>query len=300
MKIHQLLTTLNQIKTDFGSSVFAPGNEGQLVAVLKDMLGANYDYCEIPFGIFCVIMGAAASRDAFRAFESVEQHRAVDVHRELVIKLYVEQGIDRAASAAVLGLIANLAGKDGLFEALWQREQGVIREKLKIGDGLAFGGIDWRVLRIGNFGRSALICSIDILEMRPYCSDLRDISWRTSLARKYLNSSFYRSFSKRDRERVIRTSIYNPDNPLYGTPGHPSTKDRIFLLDIDEARLLFSDQKDRIAYHKGQPTWWWLRSVGATNRGTMGISSDGSFDSYNSLAAGRVSRGIRPALWLEV
>lgn len=63
--------------------------------------------------------------------------------------------------------------------------------------------------------------------------------------RTYLNGEFYNSFSDADRERIIKVTNQNNDNPWYGTSGGNPTTDKVFLLSIDEVVKYFGDSGQR-------------------------------------------------------
>lgn len=67
------------------------------------------------------------------------------------------------------------------------------------------------------------------------------MTWETSHIREYLNGEFYASFDTDDRNRIVEVVNENNDNPWYGTDGGNATKDKIFLLSIDEVVRYFGD-----------------------------------------------------------
>ena len=304
----RILNILSQIKENFGEAIFSPKNDMRLKSILKDTFQGGNDYIleDIPFYMFCEILRVSAIEDIYASFLRGGLARVGDIHAEFVYKLFKDYGIDRQASSIVLQILAQVAGFSlpvvsvASSSVLQVAPTAIaVAASPSVGDILNFNGISWRILKLAK-NDTALCISRDIIEVRPYCDDLHNISWRKSMLRKYLNSTFYRKFARNERNRIIRTDINNPDNPIYGTRGERNTNDHIFCLSINEVMGLFFDIQDRVATYKGQPYWWWLRSVGATNRGTTGVNSDGTFGAYSSLAAGRVSRGVRPALWLRI
>jgi hypothetical protein len=197
----------------------------------------------------------------------------------------------------------------------------------KIGDIIPFGYYKWRVLDVQ--GDEALIITKDVIEKRPYnIGYLSDATWETCDLRKYLNSEFLQKFTKEQQGLIVERTNHNPDNLWYGTKGGRDTRDKIFLLSIEEVDRYFGDSgdylnkrrkkydngkwiansdgyefsnsydDDRIANYGGGACWWWLRSPGDISRSAAlvdiggGVSVDGSGVDCNG--------GVRPALWLKV
>jgi serine/threonine protein kinase len=161
--------------------------------------------------------------------------------------------------------------------------------------------ITWRVLAIED-GR-ALVISEYVLEQRPYNDGEEknaEITWEESTLRQYLNGEFLQaSFSVDEQSYIVTVTNENPDNPASGTDGGNATKDRAFLLSIEEAEKYFTGNSDRVADDlQGQALWWLLRSPGTAGVYAARVNSDGAVDigGYGV----RVVDGVRPALWLNL
>jgi hypothetical protein len=122
------------------------------------------------------------------------------------------------------------------------------------------------------------------------------------------------------------------DNRWYGTDGGNSTKDKVFLLSIEEVIKYFGDSGDlanrkgwywnwedsqdelrdgkgyyindqhnsgRVAKSNNIGYWWWLRSPGYHQYDAAGVNDDGSIF-LNGYHADYPSGGVRPALWLNL
>ncbi|MDD6035308.1 MAG: DUF6273 domain-containing protein [Lachnospiraceae bacterium] len=64
-------------------------------------------------------------------------------------------------------------------------------------------------------------------------------------AGRWLNSDFYRTaFSEKERASIAETLVRNADNPEYGTEGGNDTRDKVFLLSIEEATTYFDSDPD--------------------------------------------------------
>ncbi|MCL2771935.1 MAG: DUF6273 domain-containing protein [Oscillospiraceae bacterium] len=107
------------------------------------------------------------------------------------------------------------------------------------GGKIRFGAYDWYVL--DKQDDRALILTEKVIERRAYHKQVCEITWEMCDMRKYLNGEFYNSFSAVNRERIIEVVNENNENPWFGTSGGNPTKDKIFLLSIDEVMKYFGD-----------------------------------------------------------
>ena len=199
--------------------------------------------------------------------------------------------------------------------------------KERVGSIIKFGGMDWRVLNVQ--GKRALIITENIIELRRYNVELKEVTWETCTLRKYLNGEFYAKFTKEDQGRIAETKISNPDNLWYGTKGGNDTTDKIFLLSLEEADKYFGNSGDyinkirkehkdgkwvpandgygfsnendsgRIAKYNDKALWWWLRSPGYSSKIAVLVYVDGTVYVHGSdVSNGNL--GLRPALFLNL
>ncbi len=99
--------------------------------------------------------------------------------------------------------------------------------------------IEWIVLR--REGNKVLLLSKLCLDCKQFNTDYNNATWENCNVRKWLNQKFINdAFSQREQEKILATSIPNPDNAEYETPGGNDTTDKIFLLTIDEAENLLN------------------------------------------------------------
>lgn len=202
-------------------------------------------------------------------------------------------------------------------------------KNVEVGSIFSFGGYDWRVLDIKK--GSALIITECIIEQRPYHNAYKDITWDDCTLRKYLNCEFYEKFTTEEKSRVIPVLNKNSDNQWYGSNGGADTKDRVFLLSLEEICTYFGNSlsnlmnpgknqrywfqrkdennRNRLARLLGKEGhwWWWLRSPGRVNVkaayifGTDGnIGIQGNNILKGNISDGRCTGGVRPALWLKL
>jgi len=200
----------------------------------------------------------------------------------------------------------------------------------KIGGIIPFGDYNWLVLDVQN--NKALILAENGIEGRKYHEKDNDITWGECTLRKYLNGEFLQKFTNEQQKRIEETLIINNDNLWYGTKGGNDTKDKIFLLSIEEADKYFGDSGDyqnkrriklkdgkciitsdgeffsnihdseRIAKYEKNinvQCWWWLRSPGIFGFYSAYVYIDGRID-VSGCRGIEYKNGVRPALWLKL
>jgi tetratricopeptide (TPR) repeat protein len=138
----------------------------------------------------------------------------------------------------------------------------------------------------------------DIVTKMPYHQPGGNITWENCTLRKWLNTEFYNSLPDFIKSRVVEVTNQNPDNSEYKTPGGNPTKDRVFLLSLDEVQKYFKDNSARVAKYNGSDCWWWLRSPGYGAGCAAIVYDGGDVDAIGSYVDFDV--GVRPALWLNL
>lgn len=200
---------------------------------------------------------------------------------------------------------------------------------MQIGDKIAFGRYQWRVLDIQD--NTALLVTEYIIEQCAYHDAYKDITWADCSLRKYLNGEFYDKFDVTDKARIITVLNKNSDNQWYGSKGGVDTRDNIFLLSLEEVCQYFGDSLSKLQNRgknqrywferkdennskrlarlqdKEWCCWWWLRSPGRVNVkavyifGTDGnIGIQGNNILKGNISDGKCTGGVRPALWIKL
>ena len=190
--------------------------------------------------------------------------------------------------------------------------------EVKVGDIIPFGKYQWRVLDVED--NAALIISDIVVRRSPYHKNRTKITWENCDLRKYLNETFYDTFSEAEKSKIKETNISDCDNPWHGVKCGNPTVDKIFLLSFDEVVQYFGDSGEllnnymcgrdaindeynearKVKNDKGADGWWWLRSPGGQGQNTTGsIGTLGEIwlcgDDVN-----RRSGGVRPAMWITI
>jgi hypothetical protein len=179
----------------------------------------------------------------------------------------------------------------------------------------------------------ALLLSDKIIEKRKYNSNLTSAAWADCELRGYLNGSFYDSLGE-DRVRIVEAPVVNAKNLWCGAIGGNNTRDKIFLLSLEEVDKYFGNSGDytniiRRSWNKnemkyqqdnegwyvsnshnksriaevidGEACWWWLRSPGKSSRGSSNVAlvnANGLICVDGNIVTQNAG-GVRPALWLK-
>ena len=172
--------------------------------------------------------------------------------------------------------------------------------------------IEWKVLEKDENGKMFVV-SRYALDCRHYHSKIEQVTWETSDIRSWLNNDFYSTaFTKSERAKIKTTTLENRDNADYNTDGGNNTKDKIFLLSIDEAKAYLPSTVERVCiatkYAESQGSQlesltrscrWWLRSPGSTLYNASFVKLDG-FILQLGTPVSVEKRSVRPAMWIEL
>jgi len=198
----------------------------------------------------------------------------------------------------------------------------------KTGSYILFGELVWRVLDIQE-NKALIITEFVLNERSAYSATKGFVTWEHSIIRKYLNGEFLNSFNETMKSIITQTRVVTQDNHCFGSSGGNVTDDKIFLLSIEEAVMLFGNSgylnqpiskkkrsiddefnKKRIAFKQIQDnnvgfSWWWLRSPGFSNDYASVITGDGIIR-FDGRYVNRdrkqkfQSGGVRPAMWIDL
>ena len=152
----------------------------------------------------------------------------------------------------------------------------------------------WRVLDVERETETALLIAEKPVCERPYHSKWTEITWEQCDLRKWLNGEYYKNtFSEEERAGILECELKNPDNPNYGTKGGNDTRDKVFLLSIEEAKKYFMNDRDR-----STGIWWWLRSPGGNGDNAAYVGGVGGIIDHGHYVSTRT--GVRPALKINL
>lgn len=197
--------------------------------------------------------------------------------------------------------------------------------------------IVWRVLQVDDNGM--LLLADVCLENKKYHNRDEEVSWKGSSLRSWLNgysakeniggygysngNSFVDfAFTDEERGKLIPYEAKSSDNSYYNTGDGECTRDKVFLLSVEEmleSRYGFSSQvassRTRVmecsdyAWARGlftdmskekRAVWWWLRTAGRVQDEATGVVTDG-YILYNvSEPVDSVENGVCPAVYLSL
>jgi hypothetical protein len=166
----------------------------------------------------------------------------------------------------------------------------------------------------------ALLLSEEIIGTFSY-HEGGNVTWEDSDIRAYLNGEFLQSFTQEEQDVIIKVTNVNDDNQWYGTEGGYPTRDKIFLLSIEEVVTYFGDsgQLDDIpsddafqitdqynevrkAKNGNTGSLWWLRSPGNYRNKAACVFNNGEIrmNGVTVTYSGGETTGVRPALWIDI
>lgn len=194
---------------------------------------------------------------------------------------------------------------------------------VKTGDYITFGSyeqdnnfsngpedIEWLVL--DKQEDKMLVISRYGLDCQLYNTGYEEVTWETSSLRNWLNNSFYeRAFSDGERSMILESVVTADANPREETPAGNDTKDKVFLLSINEAKRYFVTDVRRkcrgtyYCYAQGalETTngccFWWLRSPGSYSNFAAYVNYQGHSESFGNPVIEH-EFAVRPALWITI
>ena len=170
--------------------------------------------------------------------------------------------------------------------------------------------IEWRVLAHEN-GLATLI-SVKALDCRPFNAKREPVTWETCSLRKWLNGDFLcAAFTEEERAELAVVNVPAGINPEHATDSGKDTRDRAYLLSVDEAEQFFASDEDRVcgptafASARGAKAsgtgacWWWLRSPGDESHDAADVNFDGSVY-YAGCGVNFSFSAVRPVIVLRL
>ena len=139
--------------------------------------------------------------------------------------------------------------------------------------------IEWEILKEDDFCK--LIITKDRIGGTRQFNRNNDSQWKNSEIRQFLNGEFLnQAFTNEEKTKIVNVYLEKPN----------ATKDNIFLLDVDEAKPLISNDWYHSYYGSSCSSCCWYRTP--------------NYSGYPNLCncsnrAPNNSRSIRPALYLK-
>ena len=148
----------------------------------------------------------------------------------------------------------------------------------------------------------SLVLAKNIIDERCYADSDRDsgnITWQKSNIRWWLNNIYYESLPPEIKCRILDVTLKSPYQYQGSIVEGNNTRDKIFLLSLDEANRHFKSDSARVATFQGEQAAWWLRSPGSHYYGAALCSTVNANGSIGRCTIQSV-RGVRPAFWLNL
>lgn len=185
--------------------------------------------------------------------------------------------------------------------------------------------IEWIELEHKN--NKSLLLAKQALLSKKYHDGRENVTWENCALREYLNSGFIdEAFDEEEKKQIQETLVVNSVHEGYDTDGGNDTKDKVFLLSLDEVYKYFqktSEAKcfcsqaavdngwldDFIDFYSDNEEqefdlykdycWWRLRTPGANMHCTACIKNSGMIQS-KGVDVDNFLVTVRPALWTDV
>lgn len=160
-----------------------------------------------------------------------------------------------------------------------------------------------------------ILTSVYGLDVQPYNTENKSVTWETCSLRKWLNEDFYNSaFSEEEKTAMSEVNLENPDNSFDGSKGGADTLDLVWIFNEYDARNYIEiteineGQVATTAYVQSMDIKnvapYWLRSPNAGSSTVKDKYSasvawdDSNFGEIYSYVT--IPRVVRPAIVLKV
>ena len=176
------------------------------------------------------------------------------------------------------------------------------------GDGGEKEAISWTVIKVEE-GR-ALLLADNCLAHAKFHQAYEDYTWEYSDMRYMLNKDFYISaFTDEEKALIDEVTIENGENYIFALGAGGDTTDKVFLLSLDEARELLTEEtilgvptaavkKNASLTHGTSSCNWWLRTQGSTNMKTAVVGYNKVIN-FPGLRGDIAEAGVRPCVWYK-
>ena len=160
-----------------------------------------------------------------------------------------------------------------------------------VGEHVTIGGMNWTVIAVE--GSNALVLADKCVGKQPYNRPCKEVTWENSTLRKWLNDDYYKKLSEEEKNTIVEVENENPMNTKTGVSGGENTKDRLFVLSLEEMNMYLPNNHDRAI-----GDYWRIRTPGEEQRQALVIDPDGSIlDAEDCWVDFKY--GVRPAAWVK-
>ncbi|MBO4318771.1 MAG: hypothetical protein J5855_10955, partial [Mailhella sp.] len=163
-------------------------------------------------------------------------------------------------------------------------EKAPAETDLQPGQAVQFGtwqgkALRWHVIDVQ--GGRAMIMADEAVDKMPYHEECVPVTWETCSLRKWLNGEFYtEAFTDAEKQRIAEADVPADRNPQADTDPGNATRDKVFLLSLEEFnRLLMTRtmKEWRVCKKPGGDggVYCWLRTPGCSPHLTAGVFKGG-------------------------
>lgn len=280
----------------------------------------------------CLLLKSEKFDEAVKLFNSLGDYKdSADQIKETKLKeanALISAGDYISAYNLLSGL--NYKDSDSILNSIKPQYKEALFNKAEVGSYFVFGSyeqdndtdngkedIEWIVLEKKD--DRLLVISKYALDCKQYNESNSSVTWETCTLRKWLNGDFINeAFSSEEKSQISEVTVSADANSEYNTNPGNDTKDKVFLLSIDEVNKYFNTDEARMcaptAYAKAQGAWtssdyeltsgeatcwWWLRSPSYSRSNAASVRKYGSVH-YNGSDVHNDSDSVRPALWIDL
>ena len=219
----------------------------------------------------------------------------------------------------VICISAVACGSEG-DESDMNNPQVNVDERTKVGDKITLGkyeqngdggekeAISWTVIKVEE-GR-ALLLADKCLAHTKFHETYETYTWEYSDMRYMLNNDFYlAAFDDAEKALIEEVALDNGENYVFSLGGGNETKDKVFLLSLDEAKELLTEdiilgvptdavKKTASLTHGTKSCNWWLRTEGSTQMKSAVVGYNQVIN-YPGLRGDIAEAGVRPCVWYK-
>ncbi len=162
----------------------------------------------------------------------------------------------------------------------------------------------WTVIDVDTENKKALLLMDGYMDTAYMFTDDEVHTWENCQVREWLNfqPNMDVMFIAREQNFILLTDVKNPANPETGVSSGKDTKDKLFLLSVQEMEKYFENPQDRVVYDiDGNPVAQYLRTAGGQENYFAITKPDdsGEIDYYGSYGYTE-ALAIRPAMWVDI
>ena len=171
------------------------------------------------------------------------------------------------------------------------RESRVNIDEAAVGGHVTLGGVTWTIIAVD--GSNALVLADKCVGEKPYNKQCKEVTWENCTLRKWLNDEYYKKLHEKEKYTIVEVEHENPANAETGISGGKKTKDKIFVLSLEEINMYLPNDSDRAI-----GDYWRIRTPGKEQRQALVIDPDGLILNEEECWV-EFKYGIRPAVWIK-